>query len=63
MKQIDLRSDTVTRPSQKMLEAMIRPRWGMMCMGKTHCEPAGADGRGLTGMADGLSARQVPRPT
>jgi threonine aldolase len=35
MKQIDLRSDTVTRPTQEMLEAMMAARWEMMCTAKT----------------------------
>ncbi len=55
MKQIDLRSDTVTRPSQEMLEAMITANVGDDVYGEdpsvNRLEQTAA---GLTGMADAL---------
>mgnify|MGYP005845527035 FL=1 len=55
MKQIDLRSDTVTRPTQKMLEAMMAAPVGDDVYGEdptvNQLEQTAAE---MTGMADGL---------
>jgi len=43
---VDLRSDTVTRPTAEMRRPWRRPRSGTMCMGKTRRSTVGETRRG-----------------
>ena len=54
MRTIDLRSDTVTRPTPAMRAQWPRPRWATMCSAKTRPSTAATSDRRNAGQGGGL---------